>query len=69
MKTCDLNMPRSEISSLIDEWVFSQRDRLMLKRRMLDGVCYEELAEEFNLSVQRTKSIVYAQQQVLRMHM
>ena len=64
----ELNIPRSEVEILIDEWVFSQRDRLILKRRILDGICFEELAEEFNLSVQRTKSIVYNQQKKLFMH-
>ena len=64
----ELNMPRSEVEMLIDEWVFNQRDRLILKRRILDGVCFEELAEEFHLSVQRTKSIVYQQQKRLFVH-
>ena len=64
----ELNIPRSEVEILIDEWVFSQRDRLILKRRILDGICFEELAEEFNLSVQRTKSIVYQQQKKLFVH-
>lgn len=69
MKASELNMPRSDIENLIEQWVFSQRDRLILKRRMLDNIGYEELAEEFCLSVQRTKSIVYSQQQVLRLHL
>lgn len=49
----------SEISALIDEWIHSERDRAVLKRRLIDGVCYEPLAEEFNLSVRQIKSIVY----------
>lgn len=68
MKVSDLNIPRSELEILIDEWVFNQRDRLILKRRWLDGICFEDLAEEFNLSVQRTKSIVYIQQNRLLSH-
>lgn len=53
------DLSRSEWENLIDEWVFSERDRALLKRRLLDGICYEPLAEEFDLSVQQTKSIVY----------
>ena len=68
MKVSDLDMPRSEVEKLIDEWVFNQRDRLILKRRLLDGICYEELAEEFCLSAQRTKAIVYKQQNQLFSH-
>ena len=53
------DMSRSELEYLIDEYIFNERDRLILKRRLLDGVCYEPLAEEFDLSVRRTKTIVY----------
>lgn len=53
------NLSRSEITFLIDEWIFSERDRAMLKRRLLDGIKYEALAEEFDLSVRQTKNIIY----------
>ena len=52
------NLSTSEVAHLIDEWVFSERDRAILKRRLIDGVKYEPLAEEFNLSVRQTKAIV-----------
>ena len=53
------DLPRSEIEYLIDEWIRSERDRTILKRRLLDGITYEKLAEEFDLSVRQIKSIVY----------
>lgn len=53
---------RSEIEHEIDEWIFSERDRKILKRRLLDGICYEPLAEEFDLSVRQVKNIVYKAQ-------
>ena len=53
------DLSRSEWENLIDEWVFSERDRALLKRRLLDGICFEPLAEEFDLSAQQTKTIVY----------
>ena len=53
------DLSRSEWENLIDEWVFSERDRALLKCRLLDGICFEPLAEEFDLSVQQTKTIVY----------
>ena len=61
----NVDIPRSEWEKLIDEWIFSERDRAILKRRLLDGICYEPLAEEFNLSVQQTKHIVYRMQNKL----
>lgn len=58
-------MSRSDIENLIDEYVFSERDREILKRRWLDGICFEPLAEEFDLSVRHTKRIVYKYEKAL----
>lgn len=63
------DISRSEIESLIDEWILNERDRRILKRRMIDGICYEPLAEEFDLSVQRVKSIVYKSKEKLFRHL
>lgn len=52
------NISNSELAGLIDEWVKGERDRAIMKRRLIDCVCFEPLAEEFNLSVRQTKSIV-----------
>lgn len=54
-----VNVPRSVIEHLIDDWILKERDRQILKRRLLDGVCFEPLAEEFDLSVSQIKRIVY----------
>ena len=56
-----IDLPRSVIEHYIDEWIFSERDRAILKRRFLDGVCYEPLAYEFDMSVRQIKNIVYKQ--------
>ena len=57
-----LNLSYSEWVELIDQWVFSERDRAILKRRLLDGICFEPLAEEFDMSVRQIKNIVYKEQ-------
>ena len=58
---------RSEWIALIDEWVHDERDRAMLKRRLLDGICFEPLAEEFDLSTVQVKTrIARAQKQLFR---
>lgn len=57
----DFNISRSEMEHLIDEWCFNERYRYILKRRFLDGVCFEPLAEECGLSVTQVKNIVYKQ--------
>ena len=55
----EFDISRSAVEHLIDEWIFKERDRQILKRRLLDGVCYDQLAEEFSLSVRQVKNIVY----------
>ena len=62
------DLSRSQIEHLIDEWIFSERDRAIVKRRMLDGICYEPLAEEFDLSVRQVKKIVYKSQERIFLH-
>lgn len=40
----------------------------MLKRRLLDGICFEKLSEEFSLSPRQTKDIIYKAQDRLFKH-
>lgn len=69
MKKMDYyDLSRSEWEQLIDEWIFSERDREILKRRLLDGICFEPLAIEFDLSVQQVKTIVYKASEKLFKH-
>lgn len=55
----------SQIARLIDEMIHSERDRAILKRRLIDGICFEPLAEEFDLSVVQVRRIVYKGQEKL----
>lgn len=59
------DIPRSEIEATINEWVLNERDREVLKRRLLDGVVFEKLCCEFDLSVRHTKRIVYKYEEKL----
>ena len=65
----DFGLSRTDLARLIDEWIFSERDRQILKRRLLDGICYEPLAEQYNLSVRQVKNIVYKSEEILFRHM
>ena len=53
-----LNFSRREWEHIIDEWIFNERDRKILKRKLLDGITHERVAEEFDMSVRRIKVIV-----------
>lgn len=62
------DLSRSNIEYLIDEWIHNERDRRILKRRLLDGITYERLAEEFDLSSTQIKNIVYKSESRLFKH-
>lgn len=55
----------SQICALIDEHIHSDRDRRILNRRLVDGICYEPLAEEFDMSDRQIKRIIYKLQERL----
>lgn len=60
-----------DIRRAINQWVVgknAERNRKILKRRLIDGICYEPLAEEFNLSVRHVKEIVYKYEYVIFRH-
>lgn len=63
------NLSNTEIRQIIDEYIHSQRDREIAKRRLIDGICYEPLAEEFYLSVRQTKNIVYKIENIVFKHL
>ena len=65
----EIKVSRTEAENLINEWIFNERNRSILKRRLLDGVTFEKLAEEFDLSVQQVKTIVYKSQALLACHL
>ena len=65
----EYGLPRDYWENLIDQWIFNERDRKMLKRRLLDGIKYEDLAEEFDMSVRQVKKIIYLQSEKLFKHL
>lgn len=69
MTHVERDISRSELENLIDEWILSARDRAIMKRRLCDGICYEPLAEEFDLSVRQVKNIVYKSELKIFRHM
>lgn len=59
---------RSELTTAIDEWILNEKHRAILKRRLIDGICFEPLAEEFDMSVRQIKRIVYKGEDVIFRH-
>lgn len=59
---------RTEITEAIDEWILNEKHRAILKRRLIDGICFEPLSEEFDMSVRQIKRIVYKGEDVIFRH-
>ena len=55
----------SQIRELIAEHIHSERDREILCRRLIDGITFERLAEEFAMSPRQIRSIVHREETIL----
>lgn len=62
------DIPNSTLELLIDEWVKSERNRKILKRRLIDGIHYEKIAEELELSDRQIKTIVKKEKENILSH-
>ena len=63
---------RSKIEELVNEHVIgfrAKRNRRLLILRWCDGLTYEELAEEMEMSVSQVKKITYDYEKVLCKHL
>ena len=59
----------SRIRELIAEYIHSERDRAILERRLVDGITFDRLANEFDMSPRQMKAIVYKLQVELFKHL
>lgn len=66
------NCSREILEAEIDRWVIcmrnAERNRAILKRALIDGVPYERIAEEHDLSVSQVKNIIYKSESKLFAH-
>ena len=64
---------RNDLEYAIDQYVIchkhAERNREILKCSLLDGICFEPLAEEFDMSVRQIKNVVYKTQEMLFKHL
>lgn len=62
------DISNSELSELIDEWIHSERDRMIMKSRLIDGLTFEALAEKHDMSTRHIKRVVYKCEQQIFKH-
>mgnify|MGYP000508003201 FL=1 len=60
---------RQEYECVIDEWVLNERDRIALKRKYLDGIPYEAIAEELDISRKTVQNIVRRWRNTIERHL
>lgn len=68
----DRDISRTEIEFAIDEWIIgknAERDRTVIRRRLIDGITLEKLAEEHELSVCQVKRIVWKGSEIIFRHL
>ena len=68
----DRDLSRTKIEFAIDEWIIgknAERDRKVLRRRLIDGVTFERLAEEQELSVSQVKRIIWKNAEIIFRHL
>ena len=64
-------LSNSELSKMIDENIRglkAVRNRKILKDRLINGLLYREIADKYNLSVDRAQKIVYRLQEQIFKH-
>lgn len=62
---------RSQIELLIYEWINganAERNRKLLARRLFDGITFEQLAEEFELSPKQARNIFHHCEKIIFRH-
>lgn len=55
-----MNYSNIGILEIINEYVHSERDRYILKRKLVDGISYKNLANEVDMSERGLRYIVNA---------
>lgn len=58
-----------ELAEMIDRYVRGEKARAIYKRRLIDRVKFEALAEEFDISTRNVQNIVYRAQEQLFKHL
>ena len=59
----------SRIREIIDEYIHDEKHRSLMKRRLIDNITIDRLAEEFDLSVSQVKRIIWKDSVIIFRHL
>lgn len=54
-----ITLPNSEIDHIISEHIHSERDRRIMRMKLIDGLTYERIAEIVDMSSRQIQYIVH----------
>ena len=54
----NFDFDRYQWEDAIDRWIFDEEHRAMLKRNLLDGRTYEQIAEQFDCSRDKVARLI-----------
>lgn len=68
------DVTNEQIEKAIDSWIHSERDRIILKKRLIDGYTFQQISDylwnnhKITLSIRQLKNIVPKAEQKLFKH-
>ena len=72
----NMDYSSTHVNAVIDEYINyancgknAMRNREIIRERLINGVCFEPLAEHFDISVRQCKNIVYKMQEIVFKHL
>lgn len=60
------SIPNDRLAQEIDRWIKAERNRRIMKRRLIDGRTYDELADEFYLSRRQVARVIAQAKAILK---
>ena len=58
-----------DIERLIGLYIFRERDREIMRRKLIDGLTFEQVADEFGMSPRGVKYVVYRGETIIFEHL
>ena len=60
--------PASKINQIIDEYIHDERNRELVRRKLINGAAYEPLSEAFGITPRHCFNIVMAAKRIIVEH-
>ena len=59
----------SRIREIIGEYIHDEKHRRLMRRRLIDNITIDRLAEEFDMSVSQVKRIIWKDSKIIFRHL